>query len=63
MQQNCKTVLNILGAKYISIKKQRQFQNFPVYLGDTSTKKTADYSAESFVIYVSNDFGIPQHFA
>ena len=48
---------------YAGNKMPRQFQNFWVYLGNTSAKKTAKDSAEIFVYYVGNVFGIPRHFA
>ena len=38
----------------------RRFKNFSVCLGNTLERKIAEGSAETFVYYVINDFGIPQ---
>ena len=51
------------GAKYVNTKMPRQFQNFPVCLGNVSTKTIVEDSAETLVYYVGNGFGMPQHFA
>ena len=51
------------GAKYFGNKIPRRFQNFSVYVGNTSAKKTAEDSAETFLYYVGNGFGMPRHFA
>ena len=44
------------GANYVDSK-------MPVCLGNTSAKKNTEDSAETFENYVSNGFGMPQHFA
>ena len=41
----------------------RRFQNFSVGLDNTSAKITVEDSAETFLYYVDNGFGIPPHFA
>ena len=41
----------------------REFQNFSVCLDNTSEEIAAKDSAETFLYYVGNSFGIPQHFA
>ena len=50
------------GAKYISNKMPRWFQNFPVCLGNM-LEKTAKDSLEVFVCYVDSGFGMPGHFS
>ena len=55
--------LRDLGAKYAGKKMPRRFQNFSVCLGNTSAKETAKDSAETFIYYVGNGFGIPRHIA
>ena len=46
-----------------AIKCHVDFRIFSVCLSNTSEKKTAKDSAETFVYYVGNGFCIPQHFA
>ena len=47
------------GAKYVSSKMLRQFQNLSVFFGNRSAIKTAKDSAETFAYYVDSEFGIP----
>ena len=51
------------GAKYVSNKMPKQFQNFSVCLYNISAKKPAEDSTENFAYYISNGFSICQHFA
>ena len=51
------------GAKYVINEMLRQFQNFPVCLGNTSAKNIAKDSGETFSYYIGNGFSMPQHFA
>ena len=44
----------------IKVRGISEFFSFPWQYID---KKTAEDSAETYVYYVSNGFGIPQHFA
>ena len=52
--------IHVLSMLAIKARVISEFFSLPrQYIG----KKTAEDSAETFVYYVSNGFGIPQHFA
>ena len=61
LKSPCLFSLQNLGAKYVSNKMPRQFQNFSVWLGNTLAKITAKDSAETLVYYAGNGFGIPRN--
>ena len=54
--------LRNLGAKYVGNKSQGDIRFFQFAL-EIHWQTTVENSAETFVYYVSNGFGIPQHFA
>ena len=47
----------------LAIKHPDDFRIFPVCFGNMLAKETAEDSAETFVHYVRNGFGIPRHYA
>ena len=58
LKSQCLLSLWNSSGKYVSNKQVlRWFQNFSACLGNTLAKKTAAYSAETFIYYVSNGFG------
>ena len=62
---SCGCSLRNSDAKYVGNNMPRRFQNFSVCLGNNSAKKkkkNAEDSAETFVHYIGNGFGIPRHF-